>query len=65
MKTLQGLGAWPLLAAAAILAALVLARIWRARRRRQRAILREVERLRREFAVRDALESQDPPSLEG
>jgi len=62
-KTLQELGATPLYAAAAILAVLVLARVWVVRRRRQRAILREVARLRRELAAREAIESQDNASL--
>lgn len=63
MKTLQELGAWPLYAGAAILAVLVLARLWVMRRRRQRAILREVERLRREMAGREAIESRDHAPL--
>jgi heme exporter protein D len=63
MKTLQELGATPLYAAAAILAVLLLARVWAVRRRRQRAILREVARLQRELAAREAIESQDNASL--
>ena len=58
-KALQGLGPWPIVAAAAVLALLVLLRVWRVRRRRQLAVLREVHRLQREFAIRDALESQE------
>ncbi len=61
-RTLQGLGAWAPYAAAALLAVAVLARLLVVRRRRQRAVLHEVERLRREMAVRDALESQDHSS---
>ena len=62
-KTLQELGSWPLYAAATVLAVLVLARLLAVRRARQRAILREVERLRREMAAREAIESRDhgPP----
>ena len=63
LKALQELGAWPLYAAAAVLAILVLARLVVVRRRHQRAILREVERLRREMAARDALESRDDAPL--
>jgi hypothetical protein len=59
MKALQGLGPWPIVAAVAILAALVLLRVWRVRRRHRLAVQREVRRLKREFAVRDALESRD------
>lgn len=60
-RTLQELGAWPLYAAAALIAIALLARVLVVRRRRQRAVLREVDRLRREMAVRDAVESGDPP----
>jgi hypothetical protein len=59
MKALQGLGPWPIVVAVAVLAVLVLVRVWRVRRKRQLAVLREVKRLQREFAVRDALESQE------
>jgi heme exporter protein D len=63
IKTLQELGAWPLYTAAAVLAVLVLARLLAVRRRRQRTVLREVERLRRETADREAIESQDQAPL--
>ncbi len=62
-RTLQQLGAWPLYAAAAVLAIAILARVILARRRRQRAVLREVDRLRREMADREAIESGDHPPL--
>jgi hypothetical protein len=62
-KALQGLGPWPIVAAVAVLAVLVLARVWRVRRRRQLAVLHEMQRLRREFAARDALESREDSQL--
>jgi hypothetical protein len=63
MKALQGLGPWPIFVAVAMLAGLVLLRMWRVRRRRHLAVRREVQRLQREFAVRDALESQEDPQV--
>lgn len=63
MKALQELGPWPIVAAVAVLAVLVLVRVWRARRKRQLVVLREMHRLQREFAVRDAFESQKDSQL--
>jgi hypothetical protein len=59
IKALQGLGPWPIVVAVAMFAGLVLVRVWRVRRRRRLTVLREVQRLQREFAVRDALESRE------
>ena len=59
MKELQGLGPWLVVAAVAVLAALVLLRSWRVRRRHRNAVQREMRRLQRELATREALESQD------
>jgi hypothetical protein len=58
MRALQGLGPWPIVVAIAMLAGLVLLRVWRVRRRRRLAVLREVHRLQREFAIRDAQEER-------
>lgn len=63
MKVLQGLGPWPIVAAVAVLAVLVLFRVWRVRRNHQLLVLREMHRLQREFAVRDALESREDSQL--
>ena len=63
MKALQGLGPWPIVVAIAMLAGLVLLRVWRVRRRRRLAVLREVQRLQREFAIRDAQESSEEPQI--
>lgn len=63
MKALQGLGPWPIVAAIAVLAVLVLVRVWRVRRKRQLVVLREMHRLKREFAIRDALESPEDSQL--
>jgi C4-dicarboxylate-specific signal transduction histidine kinase len=58
MNALQALGPWRIAVAVAIVAIVVLLPVWRARRRHRRAVLREVQRLRRELAMRDAMESQ-------
>jgi len=64
IRTLQELGPWQIVAAVAVLAlALVLFQVFRVRRRKQRAVRREVWRLQREFATRDALESQEDRRL--
>jgi uncharacterized protein (DUF58 family) len=63
MKALQGLGPWPIVVAVVMFAGLLLVRAWRVRRRRRLTVLREVRRLQREFAVRDALESREDPQM--
>ena len=63
MKALHELGPWPVVAAIVLLSVLVLLPLWRVRRRQRLAVRREVQRLQREFAVRDELESQEQPRL--
>jgi len=63
MNALQGLGPWPIVAAAALLALLVLVRVWRVRRNRRLLVLREMHRLQRDLATRDALESREDSRL--
>ena len=63
MKALQGIEPWQIGAAVAAFVALVLFQVWRARRRRQRIAGRELNRMQRELAIRDQLESQDQSDL--
>ena len=59
MNALQALGTWRVVAIAlAFVAVVVLLPLWRVRRRRRLAVRREVRRLQRDLAIRDALESQ-------
>ena len=63
MEALRGLGPWTIVAAVAVLAVLALVRVWRVRRNRRLVVLREMHRLQRELAARDALESREDPQL--